>query len=122
MTVFHEARHAGEFILSEANGHRSRENVTIAAEQDVAAGAVLGKVTASGQFVPLDPSAEDGSEEAAAIAIYKAKTGEGETVDIAAIVRDAEVNGHILTWPEGISEPDTAAAVAELAALGVIVR
>ncbi|MBX3480092.1 MAG: head decoration protein [Caulobacter sp.] len=45
MTTLTEARRAGEFILSEAPGYRSREVVTIAASQTLVAGAVLGKVT-----------------------------------------------------------------------------
>ena len=31
MTVMHEGRHPGEFVMSEASGQRSRENITIAA-------------------------------------------------------------------------------------------
>lgn len=218
MPVFTEARHAGEFILTEANGKRSRENVTIAAEQTVLAGAPLAllalasgvtataaadagntgngtiamedpavnsrvkngdyivimtaatafkvedpngveigvgatgtafnkevkfTVTVGGtpmvagdrftitvgvenpgdyQAVPYDPAGTDGSEKAAAVAIYPATTGVGETIKIAALVRDCEVNGKVLSWPEGISDADKAAAIADLAAAGIIVR
>ena len=52
MTVLVETRHPGEFILSEANGQRSREAITIASGAGIiAAGTVLGKVTASGKYV-----------------------------------------------------------------------
>lgn len=218
MPVFTEARHAGEFILSEANGKRSRENVTIAAEQDIAPGTLLallaqegglridaeadsgntgdgtidmadpavsakvkhgtytviftgetsfkvedpdGKEIGTGatgaafnkevkftitagttpfaagdrfyisviaespadyEAVAFDPTASDGSEKAAAVAIYPATTGSGETVKIAALVRDAEVNGHCLVWPEGITAGQKEAAIADLAAAGIIVR
>lgn len=218
MTVFHEARHAGEFILTEANGKRSRENVTIAENQDFVAGTVLAllaqaggvttdaaadagntgdgtiamadpavnskvkngvysviftaatafkvedpngveigtgatgaafnkevkfTITAGGtafaagdrfaitvgvespgdyQAVAYDPTGTDGSEKASALAIYPAKTGAGETVKIAALVRDCEVNGHILTWPEGITADQKAAGIADLQAAGIIVR
>ena len=40
-----EGSHAGEFLLSEANGTKSRENVTLLSGQNLKAGAVLGKVT-----------------------------------------------------------------------------
>lgn len=221
MPVFYEARHAGEFILTEANGRRSRENLTIAENQEFQAGTILAliavpdAVTASvsavdgntgdgalsladpavsakakngdyrvvcieaaaggGKFkvedpsgvgigtatvgtafnrevkftiaagstdfvvgdaftitvgveagdyqaVAYDPEGADGGEVAGAIAIYGAKTGAGETVKIAGLVRDCEVNGHILAWPEGITAEKKAAAIAALADAGIIVR
>ena len=44
-----EATRAGEFLLSEANGTRSRESVTVTGGS-YPAGQVLGKVTASGKY------------------------------------------------------------------------
>ena len=43
-----EGRYAGEFIVSEGNGKISRETTTVLSGQTLQAGAVLGKVTASG--------------------------------------------------------------------------
>ena len=40
-----ETTHAGGHILSEPNGNRGRENGTLASGQDLAAGAVLGRIT-----------------------------------------------------------------------------
>lgn len=48
MTVFTEARHPGEFILTEANGQRSRENVTIGASQTIVAGTLLALLASAG--------------------------------------------------------------------------
>lgn len=46
-----ESIHAGEFLVSEAPGHRSREEITVLSGQDLVAGQVLGKVTVgSGAF------------------------------------------------------------------------
>lgn len=45
MTTKTEAIHPGEFILSEAEGYRSRENVTVLSGQNLVAGAVIGKAT-----------------------------------------------------------------------------
>lgn len=45
MTKVTEARRAGEFILSEASGYRSRETVVIDSSQTLLAGQVLGKIT-----------------------------------------------------------------------------
>ncbi len=41
MTAFHEGRHPGEFLLSEANFHRSRDAVNVAASQTIEPGQVL---------------------------------------------------------------------------------
>lgn len=75
-----------------------------------------------GRFKALDLAATDGAEAAAAIAIYAVTTGVGETEKTALIVRDAEVNGHQLAWPDGITTDQKNAAIAQLAALGIIVR
>lgn len=49
MSSYAEPGRALEFLLSEANGTRSRENVTLAASQgDLPAGTVLGKITKAG--------------------------------------------------------------------------
>lgn len=45
MTTLTEGKYAGEFIISEANGQRSREAITILSGQNLVAGAVLGKIT-----------------------------------------------------------------------------
>lgn len=216
--VFNEPRHTGEFIMSEANSHRSREGVTIGENQTIEPGTILallaqdGDVTTSvsagtgntgngalvmatpaisskaknGTYIVIatsdtvfavssptganlgnaivgtafnkeikftinagatafiagdsfdiavgvetpsdyhavayDPDGQDGSEKAAAIAIYPAVTGAGETDKIAAMFRDAEVNGTCLAWPEGVTAEQQAAAVADLEAVGIIVR
>ena len=50
MTVLTEGRHPGEFLMTEANGQRSRENITIASGAGIIApGTVLGRITASRQ-------------------------------------------------------------------------
>ena len=41
MKVFNEGRHAAEFVLSEANGNLSRDNVTVASGQLFEAGTLL---------------------------------------------------------------------------------
>lgn len=105
----------GEFLLSEANGERSREEVTLAATTvALSAGTVLGKVTASGHYAPYDAEAEDGTETAAAI-LYGNKPVSATVQPAAVVVRDAEVVGEHLVGSD-------AAAVAGLAALGIVVR
>lgn len=45
MTTFTEGQHTGEFMVSEANGARAREQATLLTGQNLTAGAVLGKTT-----------------------------------------------------------------------------
>jgi len=82
----------------------------------------IAEASDAAQYKALDLSATDGAETACAVAGYPATTGESETVSIAGFVRDCEVNGNELEWPAGITTDQKAAAVAELAAVGIIVR
>ena len=102
---------------------RSRETITIASGAGViAAGTVLGKVTASGKYVASAVGASDGSEVPAAINIHGADASASD-VTVSAIVRDAEVNGKCLTYHADRDQPaEKVAANTALANLGVIVR
>jgi hypothetical protein len=121
MTVYTEDTHAGEFLVSEANGHLSRETITVLSGQDLAAGAVLGKVTASGKYRAVQPGASDGSEVAAGVLYDAIDATEADTVG-AAIVRLAEVNAAELVWPAGITGGQKTTALSELAQSYVIAR
>lgn len=74
------------------------------------------------EYVAWDPDGTDGSEDVAAIPLYAVTTGVGETEKVTALVRHAEVNGHELVLPAGVSAAETAKAYADLAAIGIIVR
>lgn len=75
----------------------------------------------SGKYVALNLTGVDGSEIAAGILFdnVNATAGDQEAV---VDVRDCEVNGTEITWPTGIDANQKAAAIAQLAALGIIVR
>lgn len=120
MATLTESRHAGEFIISEANGHRSRDTVTVAVGNKLKAGHVVGELTAGG-FAEYSPTNTDGSETPAGIlfdavdATAAAKTG----VNMA---RDCEVNASELTFFEGATEAEIETAAAALAEHGIILR
>ena len=115
-----EGTRSGEFIASEANGHRSRETIVVGVGI-VYPGQVLGKVTADGNHAAFAQDAEDGTEAAAGIAYHKCDAT-GGPVKTLAVVRDCEVNGNDLLWPADIEAAEQTAAIAQLAALGIIVR
>lgn len=53
MTTITEGQHAGEFLVSEAEGSRSRDAITVASGQNLSAGAVLGKITRALAAAPI---------------------------------------------------------------------
>jgi len=113
MTTFTEGRHAAEFIMSEANGNRSRESATVASGQDLEAGEVV-MLNGSSKLV-----AYDGATDSVAVGVIIYKTG-ALTADasFAYIARDAELNVNLITYPTG----DIAAVRADLKSLGIILR
>jgi hypothetical protein len=121
MPVLTEGRYAGEFVVSEGNGRISRETITVLSGETLEAGAVLGKVTASGKYKALDPAAVDGSEAAAGV-LYGAVDASAADAEGVAIMRLAEVNGAELVWPAGITAGQKTTALGQLAALNVIAR
>ena len=123
MTVFNEGRHPGEVILSEANFHRSRDNITIPAGTGVVeAGTVLGQQAADDKYVPSTVAVADGAEVALAVNIHEVDATDSD-VDVAAITRDAELIGPCLVYAADVDDDTKKQAKADqLAAVGVIVR
>jgi hypothetical protein len=111
----------GEFVRSMGGGSISVEKITLVSGQNLKAGTVLGKITASGKYTILAPASELGQEVAAAVlwADCDASAADAPTTGL---VRLAEAVGDLLTWPAGISGPEKTAAIAELAARNIIVR
>lgn len=116
-----EGKRAGEFLLTEANGYRSREEVTVAASQKLVAGAVVGKITTGGKFAEYNNGASDGTQAAAGILWEAVDALTGTPADKRGVIiaRDAEVNLDLLTWKSGASQGDIDAGVADLKALGI---
>jgi hypothetical protein len=126
MTSVTEGRHAAEFVLSEANGLRSRDTVTLHGGFTGAAklkpGTVLGKITSGGKYAASPASGSDGSQTAVAVLINWADISAGD-VDAAVISRAAEVNGDCLEYEASVdTDNEKAAKATQLAAVGIIVR
>ena len=119
--IITEGKHRGEYLVSEANGSRSRETVTFAqGAAKVTACTVMGLVAASGKYVPFAPTANDGSQNAAGISYdnVDVTTGDRSAVITA---RASEVNASDLVWGTATAA-QIAAAKLQLAALGIICR
>jgi hypothetical protein len=109
------------FIVSEAaNIYRSREQVTVAAgaAPGLEPGTILGRLTADGNYVPLNTGASTGAEDVSGI-LFEGAIG---TVERTVVVRDAEVNAHALIYPAGANDAAKATINAALDELGIIVR
>jgi len=117
----------------EANPWYNREQVTLHSTGDtvVYPGTVLGKITSSGKYVPVDKSASDGSQHAAGVCLEN-RVALSEDIDILALVRgpavvsgvvnggDAAVGG--LIWPSDFSSGDITTGLGELLALNIVTR
>ena len=123
MTTFTETRRAAEFVLSEANGMRSRDNIIIASGQGILApGIVLGKVTATGKYKASPDTGATGEQVATAILLYGVDATAAD-VAVAAITRQAEANVNILSYEATVNDATKRTAKAtQLAAVGIIVR
>lgn len=120
MTVFTDGPRTAGYLISEANGHRSRDegvlDAGVAARLD--AGTVLGVVTATGHYNIYNPANADGTETVAAILFEDGVAGDRRTLT----TRDAEVKASELTWFEGATQNQIETGTAALAALGIVAR
>jgi hypothetical protein len=103
-------------ILSESAGRRSRENITLLEGNGVIAPNTVLAASGSGYV----PAAAAGT--AVAIALYGGDTTDGD-IHVAALTRDAEVNGHTLVYAPDVDTPaEVTTKNTQLAAVGIIVR
>jgi hypothetical protein len=109
-----------EFLLSEGNGKRAREQVTVTIAGSVAlpSGTVLGKITASGKYIKQADGASDGSQVAAGVLGYAIAGVNGDYPKQLIFDADCEVIGDRLNGGAGPS----ATAKAALIARGIKVR
>jgi hypothetical protein len=122
MTVKTQGINQNEFLLSEAEGQRSRSQVivTVAGGVLLPSGTVLGKITATGKYVKALDASSDGSQTAVAVLSTRLDGADVANGDYQAVVydTDCEVIGSLLNGGAG---PDTT-SVAELRAVGIKVR
>lgn len=119
--TLNEPHHSAEFILSEANGQRSRGNAYFADPTTIYVGMPV-KMTAPptatqpATYVPAAVGADCN-----ALCIYAGGTIPGEGLRTAVIVRDAEVNAKLISWG-AITAPEQVIGLTTLAAAGIIGR
>lgn len=126
MAIFTEGPRKAEFMISEAEDYRSRDEVTVTvpANTTLDSGTVLGKITASGKFVRHDAGAATGAEDESGILFENVTNDTGSSADFTAtiVARAAQVKQADLTYEAGADATQITASNAALGALGVIVR
>ena len=117
MTVLTETNHVGEFLLSEDNSTRCREEVTVTVSgaTNWLSGTVLGKITGTGKYVKYDEGGTDDGRRVAAAVLYNELLPVAGDIQATIVARDAEVIEAKLT---GID----ANGIVDLATKGIIVR
>lgn len=108
------------FIISEANGKLSREQVTVTGAAILYPGTVMG-VRDDGKYQQLDTASTEGNDTARAILCAEVDPTDGDVSGVV-IERLAEVREDDLQWPAGISTSDQNAAIAALLTHDIKVR
>jgi hypothetical protein len=111
-----EALRTGEFLISEANGHRSREQIVVKTASGVVGAGTVMSLGNDGKYVPYESGSSDGHDTAAGV-LYAAVDATSSDQPAVLIARDAEVAQSMLV---GVDSDDS--AIADLAALGVFAR
>jgi hypothetical protein len=122
MAVLHEPNTLGDLLKYEAPNLYSRDEVVVAPGQTLALGAVVGRVTATHEIVAFDPAASDGRETVAGVLIEAVTTSATERKRSVIVARHAIVFGGVLVLPTTLTPEQTTTALAQLTALGVLVR
>lgn len=118
MAVSPEGNHSLEFLVSEANGHRSREEAILTSGENLVAGAVLELV--AGKYVEHAGATPNGNS--SAILAYDCDASAADAACVV-IVRDAEVKQNRLTYETGSDAADIAIVNTELLSnSGIVVR
>ncbi len=111
-----------DVVKDEGKNRFSRDTDILATGSGkVQVGTVLGKVNATGKFKPLDPTATDGTQIAAAIILQPANASAAD-VEVVNLKRRSQVVLQSLVWPPGITAAQQKTALDQLAALGIITR
>lgn len=122
MPAIHESNNLGDLLKYEAPNLYSRDQVTVAAGQQLPLGTVMGRDCTSQKLRALNPTAEDGCEHVVGVLATEVDATLADNEDALLIARHAIVSSAALVWPVEIVSADKDAAIEQLKALGVLVR
>ena len=122
MPAIQEGLNLGDLLKYEAPNLYSRDPVTVAAGSQLALGTVVGRVTATAKVVQLDPAATDGTEAPVGILLGNIDATLIDVEDGIILARHGTVASNAVVWPDGITPEQKTTALAQLKALGILVR
>jgi hypothetical protein len=120
MAMIQEGLYLGDLLKYEAPQLYSRERVTVAAGQVLKMGTVVAELP-NGQVKALAPGANDSTKIAVGVLITDSDAHLMDR-DALMVCRHAIVVDIALIWPAGVTAEQKAAAIAQLKALGVLIR
>jgi len=110
-----------DVLFFEEERDYSRQEVTVILGQNIKTGTVLGKITTSGKYKILAPTAADGSQTAIAVALYDVDATAGDTAGVV-LKRLGAVKDAGLIYPTGITAAQKTTAINDLESAGILVR
>lgn len=113
--------HNAGFLISEANGFRSRDQVTIARQPAVVKAGTVMAIGEDGNYRTLDLTDTEGNTTSDGILLNDVDAREATKPGVL-IIRDAEVRDDDLIWPAGITDNQKNTEIARLLLLGIVVR
>jgi hypothetical protein len=116
-----EGAHAAEFILTEANGGRSRDNGYLADPITIAVGTPLQKTAGATTDRPATYVVATTGANCQALAIYGGTSIPVDGLRIAVLARDAEVNGRLINWG-AMSPAEQVIGATTLLTAGIVTR
>ena len=123
MPVLTQPPSMGDALKYELNPNYTRETVTLAEGTEYPAGAVLGRITVSGQYTFASHGGSDGAETATGILLYPVDTRLAEATGIL-LARGPAILSRDARFYDGSVDDGAkiAAKHAELTALGIVIR
>ena len=123
MPVLTQPPSMGDALKYELNPNYTRETVTLAEGTEYPPGAVLGRVTVSGQYTFASHGGSDGAELAAGILLYPVDTRLAEATGILLARGPAILSRDALFYDGSVDDAAKIAAThVELTALGIVIR
>jgi len=113
----------GRYRLGQWDPNQNSEQITLAPTTvALPAGTQLGKVTATGKYVPIAPGASDGSQTWAATLYGAVPISTGDQRAVGDVRGPGHVNARLLNYVNAVSAPQKATIEAAMASVGIIPR
>jgi len=111
----------GAYLIGNFDNNRINAQIVLAAKATpYIPGTVLGKITATGIYTPLNPAANDGSQNFGAILYGRRPASASATQRAAGTVREATINSNLLYYENAVTAQQKAVIEAAMSAAGII--